>query len=182
MLLKSEDDVPRALAKDRQTLGGRWLEVYKASRSELFRATGSVAALRPDAGFEGVVVASGLPFRLSPKDLVEFFRGYEVARNGVCVPSRLPRRILCPSASRVALWCGAVGRFIINHPSGRPSGDAYIVFRNADDAKAAVRALVRRHTPYVDVRLGPGDRSPVGVVAACRMVRPWTVAMSRCGV
>lgn len=88
-------------------MGGRWLEVYKASRTELFRATGSVAALRPDASFEGVVVASGLPFRLSPSNLVDFFKGYEVVRNGVYVLacSTLVRR----HRSACLPWRGATG-------------------------------------------------------------------------
>lgn len=126
-------------------MGGRWLEVYKASRTELFRATGSVAALRPDASFEGVVVASGLPFRLSPSNLVDFFKGYEVVRNGVYVLACSTLVHVCAPPKRMltVARCDGRYRFIINHPSGRPSGDAYIVFRNPDDAKAAVRALVR---------------------------------------
>ena len=85
VLLKDAKDIAVAVAKDRQELGGRWLEIYKADRAELFRATGSFAALRGDASYGGVVLLSGLPFRIGPKDIMKFCAGYEIQRNGVYV-------------------------------------------------------------------------------------------------
>ena len=57
----------------------------------------------------------GLPWQATVSDIKEFFKGYTIDKES--------------------------GVFILNGPEGRPSGEAYVVFANEDDAKGAAQKL-----------------------------------------
>ena len=102
VLFASASDLQRALAKNRQELGGRWLEVYEASRSEVARALGDPGLGRDDTAIGGVVLLTGLPFRVGPADITAFLRGFPVSGNAVYV-ARLP---LCCGVGVVGVVVG----------------------------------------------------------------------------
>ncbi|XP_012500108.1 PREDICTED: heterogeneous nuclear ribonucleoprotein F-like [Propithecus coquereli] len=81
--LESEEDVRMALRKHRESMGQRYVEVFKSCRMEMdwvFQYSG------PCGANGRVVRLRGLPFGCSKEDIVQFFSGLEIVRNGVTLP------------------------------------------------------------------------------------------------
>uniref|UniRef100_A0A8C6RSG6 RRM domain-containing protein n=1 Tax=Nannospalax galili TaxID=1026970 RepID=A0A8C6RSG6_NANGA len=78
--LELEDEVKLALKKDRETMGHRYVEVFKSNNVEmdwvLKHTTNS-----PDMANDGFVWLRGLPFGCSKEEIVQFFSGLEIVPN-----------------------------------------------------------------------------------------------------
>lgn len=73
-----EDDVERALCHNREHLGGRYIEIFRASLSQFewdCRRSSSGAGV----GSGGVVRLRGLPYGCSKEDIRDFFQGLGVS-------------------------------------------------------------------------------------------------------
>lgn len=80
--MESEDDVKIAVKKDRETLGHRYVEVFRSNTSEMEYMMKHSGPESPDA----VVRLRGLPFGCSKEEILDFFSGLEIKPNGITLP------------------------------------------------------------------------------------------------
>ncbi|XP_066959796.1 heterogeneous nuclear ribonucleoprotein H3-like isoform X2 [Macrobrachium rosenbergii] len=107
----TEDDVALAEKKHNQHMGRRYIEVFKAKRSEMewvVKRTGYGTLGGED---EGCVRLRGLPFGCSKEEISQFFNGLEIVPNGIALPTDY---------------------------QGRHTGEAYVQFINKDVADKAL--------------------------------------------
>ncbi|XP_037553412.1 heterogeneous nuclear ribonucleoprotein H3 isoform X2 [Nematolebias whitei] len=82
--LKTSEDYKNALAKDRNYMGHRYIEVFKSKQSEMdwvLKRSG------PSDSCNGCVVKlRGLPFGCSKEEIVQFFSGLRIVPNGITLP------------------------------------------------------------------------------------------------
>ncbi|CAG0914119.1 unnamed protein product [Notodromas monacha] len=108
--LENLDDMERALKKNNQNMGHRYIELFRATRSEmewvLKRQYGG-----PESPQDGCVRLRGLPFGCTKEEVANFFTGLEIVPNGI----------------------NLVADF-----SGRSTGEAYVQFANDESAEKAL--------------------------------------------
>uniref|UniRef100_A0A8C9EMP5 RRM domain-containing protein n=1 Tax=Pavo cristatus TaxID=9049 RepID=A0A8C9EMP5_PAVCR len=73
--LESEEDVKLALKKDRETMGHRYVEVFKSNNVEMDWVLKHTGPNSPDTANDGFVRLRGLPFGCSKEEIVQFFSG-----------------------------------------------------------------------------------------------------------
>lgn len=118
-----------ALQRNRQNMGRRYVEVYGSKKQDYYKAIANEVSeargssprrstsraksyeAKDNAQHTGVLRLRGLPFSATKDDIVEFFKGFELAEDSV---------------------------HIVLNSEGRPSGEAYAVFANAEDSKEAM--------------------------------------------
>ncbi|KAJ1068293.1 hypothetical protein K5549_021618, partial [Capra hircus] len=71
--LESEDEVKLALKKDRETMGHRYIEVFKSNNVDMDWVLKHAGPNTPDTASDGFVRLSGLPFRCSKEEMIQFF-------------------------------------------------------------------------------------------------------------
>uniref|UniRef100_A0A4W2EBS0 RRM domain-containing protein n=1 Tax=Bos indicus x Bos taurus TaxID=30522 RepID=A0A4W2EBS0_BOBOX len=71
--LESEDEVKVALKKDRETMGPRYIEVFKSNNADMDWVLEHTGPHSPDTASDGFVRLSGLPFGCSKEEMVQFF-------------------------------------------------------------------------------------------------------------
>jgi RNA recognition motif-containing protein len=109
--LDSEDDLKKALAKDKCHLGRRYVDVFKARRRDM-EAAQRRAASQAGANSDDVIVRiRGLPFGCSKEEIAHFFSGLMLAPNGIT---------------------------ILTDHLGRANGQAFVRFATPDDADKAL--------------------------------------------
>uniref|UniRef100_A0A8C5VV14 RRM domain-containing protein n=1 Tax=Microcebus murinus TaxID=30608 RepID=A0A8C5VV14_MICMU len=79
--LESEDEVKLALKKDRETMGHRYVEVFKSNNVEM-----DWMLKHTDMANDGFVWLRGLPFGCTKEEIVQFFSGLEIMPNGITLP------------------------------------------------------------------------------------------------
>ncbi|XP_055140960.1 heterogeneous nuclear ribonucleoprotein H isoform X5 [Symphalangus syndactylus] len=84
--LESEDEVKLALKKDRETMGHRYVEVFKSNNVEMDWVLKHTGPNSPDTANDGFVRLRGLPFGCSKEEIVQFFSGLEIVPNGITLP------------------------------------------------------------------------------------------------
>ncbi|XP_068956587.1 heterogeneous nuclear ribonucleoprotein H-like [Petaurus breviceps papuanus] len=84
--LESEDEVKLALKKDRETMGHRYVEVFKSNNVEMDWVLKHTGPNSPDTANDGFVRLRGLPFGCSKEEIVQFFSGLEIMPNGITLP------------------------------------------------------------------------------------------------
>ncbi|XP_029439457.1 heterogeneous nuclear ribonucleoprotein H isoform X2 [Rhinatrema bivittatum] len=84
--LESEEDVKLALKKDRETMGHRYVEVFKSNSVEMDWVLKHTGPNSPDTANDGFVRLRGLPFGCSKEEIVQFFSGLEIVPNGITLP------------------------------------------------------------------------------------------------
>ncbi|XP_006138269.1 heterogeneous nuclear ribonucleoprotein H isoform X1 [Pelodiscus sinensis] len=84
--LETEDDVKLALKKDRETMGHRYVEVFKSNNVEMDWVLKHTGPNSPDTANDGFVRLRGLPFGCSKEEIVQFFSGLEIVPNGITLP------------------------------------------------------------------------------------------------
>ncbi|XDA90954.1 hypothetical protein R6Z07F_020563 [Ovis aries] len=84
--LESEDEVKLALKKDRETMGHRYVEVFKSNSVEMDWVLKHTGPNSPDTANDGFVRLRGLPFGCSKEEIVQFFSGLEIVPNGMTLP------------------------------------------------------------------------------------------------
>lgn len=111
--LSSEEDQSAALAKDKQSIGGRYIDIFACTQAELQARLagglerGNQAAGAGDATF---VKLRGLPYSATEHQIMGFFTPLQVV------------------AVQIAL-----------NQNGQPSGFGFVQFRNADDVPNALQ-------------------------------------------
>ncbi|XP_011090022.1 RNA-binding protein sym-2 isoform X2 [Sesamum indicum] len=111
------EDSRDAMSKDRMTLGYRYIELFPASREELEEAA-SRGRLMPKS-FEGkdatepttVLRMRGLPFSAGKDDIIDFFKNFTLSEESIHITYNF---------------------------EGRPTGEAFVEFASAEDAKEAL--------------------------------------------
>ncbi|XP_043837642.1 heterogeneous nuclear ribonucleoprotein H2-like isoform X2 [Dromiciops gliroides] len=81
--LESEDEVKLALKKDRETMGHRYVEVFKSNIVEMDWVLKHTGPNSPAIANDGFVRLRGLPFHCSKEEIVQFFSGLEIVPNGI---------------------------------------------------------------------------------------------------
>ncbi|XP_007903716.1 heterogeneous nuclear ribonucleoprotein H isoform X2 [Callorhinchus milii] len=155
--LESEDEVKIALKKDKESMGHRYVEVFKSNNIEMDWVLKHTGPNSPDSSNDGCVRLRGLPFGCSKEEILQFFSGLEIVPNGITLPVDF---------------------------QGRSTGEAFVQFATQEIAEKALkkhkerighryieifkssRAEVRTHydpprRPISGQRPGPYDR-PMG--------------------
>ncbi|KAM4678173.1 heterogeneous nuclear ribonucleoprotein H isoform 1-T2 [Discoglossus pictus] len=83
---ETDDDLKLALKKDRETLGHRYVEVFKSNSVEMDWVLKHTGPNSPDTANDGFVRLRGLPFGCSKEEIVQFFSGLEIVPNGITLP------------------------------------------------------------------------------------------------
>jgi RNA recognition motif-containing protein len=134
---ETPEDNSKAMEKNKESMGGRYVELFEEKQSVMANAIGrthSKLPAGPATGYSGlgfgheeaVVRLRGLPFTATLQDIKEFFKDFGVAERGVqLVPGQTPTR---------------------------PSGEAYVEFKTV---AGATRALSKNRetmgSRYVEV-------------------------------
>ncbi|GAA0144180.1 RNA splicing factor [Lithospermum erythrorhizon] len=109
------EDSKAAMANDRMTLGSRYIELFPSAPDELTEAVskGRVKSVDGEDVVEPTTVIRmrGLPFSARKKDVIEFFKDFTLPDDSV---------------------------YLTFNSEGRPTGEAFVEFSSADDAKAAL--------------------------------------------
>ncbi|KAK2096404.1 Heteroproteinous nuclear ribonucleoprotein H2 [Saguinus oedipus] len=84
--LESEEEVKLALKKDRETMGHRYVEVFKSNSVEIDWVLKHTGPNSPDTANNGFGRLRGLPFGCSKEEIVQFFSGLEIVPNGMTLP------------------------------------------------------------------------------------------------
>ncbi|XP_043925319.1 heterogeneous nuclear ribonucleoprotein H isoform X1 [Protopterus annectens] len=152
--MESDEDLKLALKKDRETMGHRYVEVFKSNNVEMDWVLKHTGPDSPDSANDGFVRLRGLPFGCSKEEIVQFFGGLEIVPNGITLPVDF---------------------------QGRSTGEAFVQFASQEIAEKALkkhkerighryieifkssRAEVRTHydpprKPMAMQRPGPYDR------------------------
>jgi heterogeneous nuclear ribonucleoprotein F/H len=108
----SEEDMNKALEKDKAHMGKRYIEVFKSKFSEMeWVVKRSGKGDEEKGGDDTVVRLRGLPFDSTKSDIEKFFEGMEITNNGILMTSDY---------------------------QGRSSGEAYVQFSSKGDAEKAL--------------------------------------------
>ncbi|KAI1898415.1 hypothetical protein AGOR_G00072100 [Albula goreensis] len=110
--LESEDDLKIAVKKDRETMGHRYVEVFKSNNVEMDWVLKHTGPNCPETGGDGLVRLRGLPFGCSKEEIVQFFSGLEIVPNGITLPVDF---------------------------QGRSTGEAFVQFASQDIAEKALK-------------------------------------------
>ncbi|KAJ8014938.1 hypothetical protein DPEC_G00020960 [Dallia pectoralis] len=110
--LESEDDLKIAVKKDRETLGHRYVEVFKSNNVEMDWVMKHTGPNCPETTGDGLVRLRGLPFGCSKEEIVQFLAGLEIVPNGITLPVDF---------------------------QGRSTGEAFVQFASQDIAEKALK-------------------------------------------
>ncbi|XP_046874639.1 heterogeneous nuclear ribonucleoprotein H-like isoform X3 [Hypomesus transpacificus] len=110
--MDSEEDLKIAVKKDRETLGHRYVEVFKSNSVEMDWVMKHTGPNCPETAGDGLVRLRGLPFGCSKEEIVQFFSGLEIVPNGITLPVDI---------------------------QGRSTGEAFVQFASQDIAEKALK-------------------------------------------
>jgi len=111
----SQEDFEKALEKNNEHIGSRYIEVFKSTADDIDRAMGRfnpASESSVDNEQNSVVRMRGLPFAASESDIIEFFSQANVK----------PARVHIEREEGI----------------GRPSGSAYVEFKTVEESTAAM--------------------------------------------
>ncbi|XP_066602984.1 heterogeneous nuclear ribonucleoprotein H-like [Prorops nasuta] len=110
--MDTEEDIEKACKRDRDHMGHRYIEVFKAKRGEMEWVVKRSGLNLENAMDDGCVRLRGLPFGCSKEEIAQFFSGLEILPNGISLPTDY---------------------------TGRSTGEAYVQFVNKDVAERALQ-------------------------------------------
>lgn len=108
--MESEEDVERALSKNKQHMGKRYIEVFRSKKSEMDWVVRRSGPNQPE-NEDAVIRLRGLPYGCSKEEIAHFFTGMEIVPNGIT---------------------------LLQDHQGRTTGDAYVQFANHNISERAV--------------------------------------------
>uniref|UniRef100_A0A3B3H753 Heterogeneous nuclear ribonucleoprotein H1 n=1 Tax=Oryzias latipes TaxID=8090 RepID=A0A3B3H753_ORYLA len=73
--METEEDLKVAVKKDRETMGHRYVEVFKSNNVEMDWVMKHTGPNCPETAGDGLVRLRGLPFGCSKEEIVQFFSG-----------------------------------------------------------------------------------------------------------
>ncbi|XP_043837636.1 heterogeneous nuclear ribonucleoprotein H-like isoform X1 [Dromiciops gliroides] len=143
--LESEDEVKLALKKDRETMGHRYVEVFKSNIVEMDWVLKHTGPNSPAIANDGFVRLRGLPFHCSKEEIVQFFSGLEIVPNGITLQVDF---------------------------QGKSSGEAFVQFASQEIAEKALQKHKER-IRYRYIEIFRSSRAEVHTHHdACRKQRP----------
>lgn len=107
----SDLDLQNAVAKDHESMGRRYIEVFKSTSKEMEYVLGRNGVDTVEQDSDGIVRCRGLPYQCSKEEIAQFFSGLEIKPNGI--------------------------HMLVSN--GRCSGEAYIQFANQAIAELALK-------------------------------------------
>ncbi|XP_054266493.1 heterogeneous nuclear ribonucleoprotein H-like [Macrosteles quadrilineatus] len=110
--METEEDVEMACKKDREHMGHRYIEVFRAKRSEMDWVVKRSGLNMEHSMDDGCVRLRGLPFGCTKEEIANFFAGLEIVPNGIILPTDY---------------------------NGRSTGEAYVQFVNKDVAEKGLQ-------------------------------------------
>ncbi|XP_029172173.1 heterogeneous nuclear ribonucleoprotein H2 isoform X2 [Nylanderia fulva] len=110
--MDTPEDIEKACKRDRDHMGHRYIEVFKAKRGEMDWVVKRSGLNLENAMDDGCVRLRGLPFGCSKEEIAQFFSGLEILPNGISLPTDY---------------------------TGRSTGEAYVQFVNKDVAERALQ-------------------------------------------
>lgn len=110
--MEREEDIEKACKRDRDHMGHRYIEVFKAKRGEMEWVVKRSGLNLENVMDDGCVRLRGLPFGCSKEEIAQFFSGLEILPNGISLPTDF---------------------------TGRSTGEAYVQFVNKDVAERALQ-------------------------------------------
>ncbi|KAM9325152.1 heterogeneous nuclear ribonucleoprotein H3 [Gastrophryne carolinensis] len=81
--LESQEELKKALEKDRKYMGHRYIEVFKSNNTEMEWVLKHNNSADSDSSTDGTVRLRGLPFGCSKEEIVQFFSGLRIVPNGI---------------------------------------------------------------------------------------------------
>lgn len=108
---ETQEDVDKALEKDNQHIGQRYIEVFRCKKREMRTALRRMGINGEKDSNDACVRLRGLPFECSKEEIAHFFAGLEIVRNGITLPVDF---------------------------QGRSTGEAYVQFATEDIAEKAM--------------------------------------------
>lgn len=81
------EDIEKACKRDRDHMGHRYIEVFKAKRGEMEWVVKRSGMNLENAMDDGCVRLRGLPFGCSKEEIAQFFSGLEILPNGISLPT-----------------------------------------------------------------------------------------------
>lgn len=109
IVFETRNDMEKALNKNREYMGNRYVEIFEAQKSEFDWAAQQQEG--PKQG-ESVIRLRGLPYRCSKDDIQTFFSGLQIADG--CI-------------------------LIAKNDDGKDSGDGYVKFVDSENADEAMK-------------------------------------------
>ncbi|XP_076234436.1 heterogeneous nuclear ribonucleoprotein glorund isoform X2 [Calliopsis andreniformis] len=110
--MDTPEDIAKACKRDRDHMGHRYIEVFKAKVGEMKWVVKRSGLNLENAMDDGCVRLRGLPFGCSKEEIAQFFSGLEILPNGISLPTDY---------------------------TGRSTGEAYVQFVNKDVAERALQ-------------------------------------------
>jgi len=114
--VENQEAFEKALAKNNEHIGSRWIEVFKSTGEDIDRVMGRVSPSGPDGGVENdrnfVIRMRGLPFAALESDVLEFYAQASVK----------PVRV----------------HLVREEGLGRPSGVCYVEFSTEEECNAGM--------------------------------------------
>uniref|UniRef100_A0A8C6BKU3 RRM domain-containing protein n=1 Tax=Monodon monoceros TaxID=40151 RepID=A0A8C6BKU3_MONMO len=104
--LESEDEVKLALKKDKETMGHKYVEVFKSNNIEMDWVLKHTGPNSLDTANDGFVQLRGLPFGCSKEEIVQFFSGILKSLRAVELKLELTmihHENLCPCSGQVPM-------------------------------------------------------------------------------
>jgi len=109
--MESPMDVELACKRDRDYMGHRYIEVFKANKSEMDWVVQRCGHNMEQSRDDACVRLRGLPFDCTIDEIINFFRGLEIVGNGIILAA---------------------------DNNGRTTGEAYVQFVNKETAEQAL--------------------------------------------
>lgn len=85
--MASDQDIELGLQKDRKNMGKRYVEVFKAKRSEMEFALRRINRSDESSNGDNVIRMRGLPYEATKQDIAAFFEGLDITNNGILLTS-----------------------------------------------------------------------------------------------
>ncbi|CAM9272012.1 unnamed protein product, partial [Chrysoparadoxa australica] len=147
-VFETAEEAQKALAKDKEKIGNRWIDLFESTMGEMMTCTGqgmgpggsggmrggmqrqddaaTIMGLTPaEAMSEVVLKMRGLPFEATKADVEGFFEGLGVEANHI---------------------------FLITRPDGKASGEAYTVFSTVELAREGLKKDKEKlHERWIDL-------------------------------
>ncbi|ETO35830.1 hypothetical protein RFI_01230 [Reticulomyxa filosa] len=117
---------PSAYSKNKQNLGHRYIEIFKATGNDIDVASGRTSrasCVSPKTQY--IVRMRGLPYEATENDVNKFFSDLNIGTT-----SR--------SCFEIVLWTHTVAVHLIKDDLGRPSGEGFVEFASEDDVNSAM--------------------------------------------
>ncbi|XKL66999.1 hypothetical protein PGB90_010419 [Kerria lacca] len=110
--LASAEDASKALKKDREHMGHRYIEVFPTSKSEMDWVVSRCGMNMENVMDEGCIRMRGLPYGCTKEEVAAFFSGLTIVPNGI--------------------------NFATDY-TGRATGEAYVQFVNKENVEKALK-------------------------------------------